>query len=230
MIGCNVAMAPSLRKPRISLITIKTLVILFIPSLAVAWAESDSVYAQAPPTHRQFVDSCLTSLAGQLLSDFTPNRSQPIVVVADTAGDPAGTIARFLTKAISERGLLVRETEPDSSLADAGSWSLYYNTTARELALTEPHRRTFLGRIWVKRSVRAGLRMRVRDDREGTDIWADWKDSVCDDWVAKRDLKSLESEGFDPVAPLTGWEKAKMPLIIGGTALVVGVLFLTLGA
>lgn len=70
--------------------------------------------------------------------------------------------------------------------------------------------------------------MHVHDEGEGVDLWTDSADSTYFDWVAKRELKQLESDEFSPVAPREAWEKAKVPLILGGTAVVVGVLLLTL--
>ncbi len=202
-----------------------TLVSLAVPFTARASDASDSARA-VPPTHRQFVDSCLADLAGSLLAGFTPNRSQPIVVIPDTSDDSARALALRLAEILSDRGLLIRD--PTSREPDAGNWSLHYKISPLELALTEPQRRAFLGRIWVKRTLHAGLQMNVRDESEGVDLWTDSADSTYFDWVAKRELQQLESDEFSPVAPREVWEKAKVPLIMGGTVVVVGVLLLTL--
>lgn len=195
-----------------------------IPQLSEkAVAADDST--ETPQSHRQFVDSCLTELATQLLSRFTPNRSHPIVIVADSSQDSAGTFAAQIGKILSDRGLLIRDASPED--ADAGNWSLFYSLGPLDLALTEPQRRTFLGRIWLKRTLHARLQISVRDDVEGS-VWNDSIDSTFSDWVAKRDLKSLSGDGFSAVAPVTGWERAKTPLIIGGTAVVIGVFILAL--
>lgn len=202
------------------------LVVLSCVSVTSSAGTSDSTEAGPPPRHRHFVDSCLRDLAGCVLSGFTPNRTLPIVVVSDTATDSTGVLEEVLSRLLSDRGLLIRDESPDH--ADAGNWSLHYALAPVELSLAEPQRRVFLGKIWLKRTLHAGLRVLIHDDVAGEDIWNGSADTTYFDWVPKRDLKMLEEEGFSPQAPSTGWEKAKTPLIVGAAAVVAGSVFLTL--
>lgn len=188
-------------------------------------AQPDSAAASLPPTHRQFVDSCLGELAANLLSRFTPNRTEPIAIVSDTASESSGNFVSHLTGVLSDRGLLIRNPTPEHP--DSGIWSLRYTLAPVELTLTEPQRRAFLGRIWVRRTLYAGLAITIHDEIAGEDIWTDSADSTYSDWVAKRDLAKLEDAALSPQAPLTGWEKAKTPLIIGGIGIVTGLVLLT---
>lgn len=203
---------------------------LFNPSvgllpLTFVLLSSVAAASDGPPTHRAFVDSCRLDLARNLLDEFTPNRSHPIVIVPDRAADPDSSIAGHLSRLLSDRGLLVRESPHDND--SAVNWTLRYIYTPPELSLTEPHRRTFLGKIWVKRSLDAGLTMSVHDDAQGEEIWQGNADSTYVDWVRKGELKKLESEGFAPRAPSTGWEKAQWPLVAVG-AVAVGITALVL--
>jgi hypothetical protein len=188
-------------------------------------AGSGNAEGPRPQTHDRFVDSCLTDLASQLLSGFTPNRTQPVAIVRDLKHDSNGVFAAELSRILSARGLLIRDTASPPS--DAADWSLYYSLAPVQLTLSEPQRRDFLGMIWVKRSLQAGLQVNVQDNLEGS-IWTDSRNSTYTDWVAKRDLAELANERYSPEVPSTGWERARTPLIIGGGAAVLGLLILTL--
>lgn len=176
------------------------------------------------PTHRVFVDSCLRELSGHILSGFTPNRTSPLVIVKDTIRDPNGSLAVGIAQSLSARGLLIREDS--AAYSDEGNWNLRYELSPIEMTLSEPQRREFLGKIWVKRSMRAEIDMTVQDNAYGDVVWAGSADSTFTDWIPKGAVKSLESPGLTPKAPATGWEKAKLPIIVGGGALLAGSLML----
>lgn len=194
---------------------------------APAGADSlDSASVTTHQTHRSFADSCLQELSLHVLSGFTPNRTSPLVIVSDSVGDPEGIAAAAIAHSLSNRGLLIREDTAAHS--DDGNWRLLYTVSPIELTLTEPQRREFLGKIWVKRTLHAEIDMTVQDMALGDVLWAGAADSTYSDWVPKNALKSLESSGLAPKVPATGWEKAKLPIIVGGSALLAGVLMLAL--
>lgn len=189
-------------------------------------ADTLSVADTLPPTHRAFVDSSLRDLAHRAVAEFTPHRSRPLTIVPDTLGDSAGVFAQALAATLSRRGLLIRDN--GAALDSADLWLLRYTVAPRQLALTEPHRRSFLGRIWVKRTLQAGADLRVHDLSDSAEVWSGHVDTSYTDWVAKRDLKHLADAEYAPRAPSTGWEKAQWPLIAGGAAAVIGALVLAL--
>jgi len=161
-----------------------------------------------------------------VVSGFTPHRTSPLLIVPDSIGDPARTVASELTLALAERGLLIREDS--AAFSEDGNWSVRYSLAPIQLTLTEPERREFLGKIWVKRTLHAELDMTVQDIALGDVVWAGAADSSYFDWVPKNALKSLESPGLKPKVPATGWEKAKLPIIVGGGALVTAILMLAM--
>lgn len=181
-------------------------------------ADSTSV---EPLTHQEFVDSCLSDLAESTLRDFTPNRSRPIVIFSDPTDSTsfADTVAAIL----SARGMLIRDEGPEN--ADAGNWSLRYELMPL-LTLTDPKHDGFLGRVWLKRSLQASLQMSVRDDVDGEEVWSGAADTTFVDFVPKEDLKKLSGDAYNPHAPSTGLEKAKVPLIVGAVAAAVGLVLL----
>lgn len=187
---------------------------------------ADSAEFTTPLTHRAFVDSCTRELSRHVLSDFTPNRTSPLVIVTDSVGDPKGTIAAGIAKLLSDRGLLIREDS--AAFTEDGNWSLRYQMAPIQLTLSEPQRREFLGKIWVKRTLIAEIDMSVQDIAGGDVVWAGAADSSYYDWVPKGELKSLESADLKPKSPSSGWEKAKVPLVVGGGALLAGVLMLAM--
>lgn len=187
---------------------------------------ADSTNVAASPTHREFVDSCRVDLSSRLIGNFTPNRTRPIVIVPDLADDSTTILVNSLSRILSDRGLLVRDSSPDQS--EAGNWTLRYDLSPIELTLSEAQRTGFLGKIWVRRSLEAGVSIAVYDDLDGLVIWSDRADSTYQDWILKSDLKKLESEGLAPRAPRTGWEKAQVPLLIGGGTLIAAVVMLAL--
>ncbi len=187
---------------------------------------TDSARVGAPQSHQEFVDSCLRELSRHVVSGFTPHRTSPLLIVPDSIGDPARTIASELTLALSERGLLIREDSAAST--EDGNWSVRYSLSPIQLTLTEPERREFLGKIWVKRTLHAELDMTVQDVSLGDVVWAGAADSTYFDWIPKNALKSLESPDLKPKVPATGWEKAKLPIIIGGGVLAAAILVLAL--
>jgi hypothetical protein len=200
--------------------------ILLVLSIACGASADDSVNVASTPTHREFVDSCRIDLATHLIGKFTPNRTRPIVIVPDTVNDSSRILAGSLSRILSDRGLLVRDSSPDH--AEAGNWMLRYDLTPGELTLTEPQRRAFLGKVWVKRSFDAALSIAVYDDLDGMVVWSDRADSTYHDWIMKSDLKRLESNGLAPRASRSSWEKAQLPLMVGGGALIVGLVMLSL--
>lgn len=177
-------------------------------------------------THREFVDSCRVHLSSQLIGKFTPNRTRPIVIVPDLMDDSTRVLATSLSRILSDRGLLVRDSAPDQS--EAGNWTLRYELSPIELTLTEAQRTGFLGRIWLRRSLDAGVSIAVYDDLDGLVVWSDRADSTYQDWILKGDLEKLESAGLAPRAPSTGWERAQLPILVGGGALLAGVIMLAL--
>ncbi len=187
---------------------------------------ADSVKVVPTPTHREFVDSCRNDLAERLIGNFTPNRTRPIVIVPDLADDSSRILTSCLSRILSDRGLLVRDSSPDH--AEAGNWTLRYDLSPVELTLSEPQRSAFLGKVWLKRSFVAGLSIAVYDDLDGLVVWSDRADSTYQDWVMKSELERLETEGLAPQAPSTAWEKAQLPLLVGGGAVIVGIVMLSL--
>ncbi len=221
-------MAHRRRTPRACLSAIK-FVFLLLAVIPVDGGKSfaaDSTTSGEFLTHRQFIDSCQTDLAERLLSEFTPHRTRPIVVVPDTAGDADRSLAKFITTMLSARGLLVRDSADDPTAS--GNWTLRYTSDDPALKLTEAQQRSFLGKIWVKRTLDVGLRMSVFDDSEGESVWSHGSDQTYHDWIRKSELEKLQEPGLSPRAPKTGWEKARLPLIVGGGLLVAGVLALSL--
>lgn len=199
---------------------------MLLMSVARGACAADSTDAASTPTHREFVDSCRVDLSSQLIGDFTPNRTRPIVIVPDLTDDSSRVLANSLSRILSDRGLLVRDSSPNQS--EAGNWTLRYDLSPIELTLTEAQRTGFLGRIWLKRSLNAGVSIAVYDDLDGLVVWSDRADSTYQDWILKSDLEKLESAGLAPRAPSTGWEKAQLPILVGGGALLVGVVMLAL--
>jgi hypothetical protein len=187
---------------------------------------ADSAAVAPTPTHQEFVDSCRVHLSSQLIGKFTPNRTRPIVIVPDLTDDSTRVLANSLSRILSDRGLLVRDSSPDQS--EAGNWTLRYELSPIELTLTEAQRTGFLGRIWLRRSLDAGVSIAVYDDLDGLVVWSDRADSTYQDWILKGDLEKLESAGLAPRAPSTGWEKAQLPILVGGGALLAGVVMLAL--
>lgn len=187
---------------------------------------ADSVNVAPTPTHREFVDSCRNDLAARLIGNFTPNRTRPIVIVPDLADDSSRILTSSLSRILSDRGLLVRDSSPDD--AEAGNWILRYDLSPVELTLSEPQRSAFLGKVWLRRSFVAGLSIAVYDDLDGLVVWSDRADSTYQDWVMKGELERLETEGLAPRAPSTSWEKAQLPLLVGGGAVIVGLVMLSL--
>lgn len=200
--------------------------VLFVAYAAQSVGAADSVKVVPTPTHREFVDSCRNDLAERLIGNFTPNRTRPIVIVPDLADDSSRILTSSLSRILSDRGLLVRDSSPDH--AEAGNWTLRYDLSPVELTLSEPQRSAFLGKVWLKRSLVAGLSIAVYDDLDGLVVWSDRADSTYHDWVMKSELERLETEGLAPQAPSTMWEKAQLPLLVGGGAVIVGVVMLSL--
>lgn len=206
---------------------IRTILYASVCCLAASSAYAQSGESSADeivPTHRVFVDSCLRELSGYILSGFTPNRTSPLVIIKDTVADPRGSLASGIAQTLSARGLLIREDS--AAYSDEGNWNLRYELSPIEITLTEPQRREFLGKIWVKRSMQAEIDMTVQDNAYGDVVWAGSADSTFTDWIPKGAVKSLESPELKPKAPATGWEKAKLPMIVGGGALLAGSLML----
>lgn len=200
--------------------------VLFVAYAAQSVGAADSVKVVPTPTHREFVDSCRNDLAERLIGNFTPNRTRPIVIVPDLADDSSRILTSSLSRILSDRGLLVRDSSPDH--AEAGNWTLRYDLSPVELTLSEPQRSAFLGKVWLKRSLVAGLSIAVYDDLDGLVVWSDRADSTYHDWVMKSELERLETEGLAPQAPSTMWEKAQLPLLVGGGAVIVGLVMLSL--
>ena len=209
--------------------TIRTtlLVVGLLGIAPVASANSvESADVRVPQTHRVFVDSCLRELARHLLAGFTPNRTSPLVIVPDTLGDSVGTVAAGIARDLSARGLLIRDDT--TALSDVENWTLYYTLAPVELTLSEPQRRKFLGKIWVKRTFDAGMSISVNDDALGENVWTGAADSTYFDWILKSALKKLQSPELSPKSPTTGLEKAKLPFIAGAGAVIIGVIMLSL--
>lgn len=183
---------------------------------------ADSASISVFQTHRAFVDSCLLDLGTHVLSGFTPNRTSPLTVVSDSVGDSAGVLAAGLEHAISKRGLLIRDDT--AALVARDNWALQYTLSPIILTLTEPQRREFLGKIWVKRTFHAGIKMAVHDRALDEEIWVGTADSTYSDWIPKSALKGLESADLSPKAPSTAWEKARIPIIVGAVAIGVAAL------
>lgn len=202
------------------------LIVWPIAGAVTASADTLSVSDTIPPTHRAFVDSSLRDLARRALAGFTPNRSRPLAILPDSSGDTTGVFSRALAGTLSQRGLLIRDN--GAAVDSADLWVLHYTVAPRELTLTEPHRRSFLGRIWVKRTLHAGADLRVHDLSDSAEVWSGHVDTTYFDWVAKRDLKHLADAEYAPRAPSTGWEKVQWPLVAGGAAAVIGILVLAL--
>lgn len=200
--------------------------VLFVVCALQSVHAADSVKVVPTPTHREFVDSCRNDLAARLIGNFTPNRTRPIVVVPDLAEDSSRILTNSLSRILSDRGLLVRDSSPDD--AEAGNWTLRYDLSPVELTLSEPQRSGFLGKVWLRRSFVAGLSIAVYDDLDGLVVWSDRADSTYHDWVMKGELERLETEGLAPRAPSTSWEKAQLPLLVGGGAVIVGLVMLSL--
>jgi hypothetical protein len=220
-------MAPPTRTPKCSRYTIEFVVALtLLHATTVRATEPDTTNPPNTPTHREFVDSCRADLAATLLKGFTPNRTRPIYIIPDTTGDSVQMIAGHLSKLLSDRGLLVRDSSSDH--AEDGNWTLRYTLDPLDLTLSEPQRQSMLGKIWLKRTLNAGLNVAVLDDAEGEEVWSGDADSTYQDWIRKSDLERLESDGLSPEAPLTGWEKARLPLLLGGGAVVAGTFMLLL--
>ena len=177
-------------------------------------------------THQAFVDSCYRELTHDVLESFTPNRTSPLVVVPDMTEDSSGTIAAEIANVLSARGLLIRDDT--AAYSEQGNWTLCYDLAPVALTLAEPQRREFLGNIWVKRTLKAGIAIHVTEDALGEVIWSGASDSTYFDWIPKSALKTLESDRLSPHAPMTAWEKAKVPIIVGAGAIVVGAIMLAL--
>jgi hypothetical protein len=177
-------------------------------------------------THRAFVDSCYRELTIHVLESFTPNRTSPLVVVPDMTEDSSGTIAAEISSVLSDRGLLIRDDT--AAYSGQGNWTLRYDLAPVVLTLSEPQRRKFLGKIWVRRTLKASIAIHVTDDAHVESIWSGTSDSTYFDWVPKSALKTLENHELSPQPPTTGWEKAKLPIIVGAGSIIVGAIMLAL--
>lgn len=146
--------------------------------------------------------------------------------MADTAGDADRSLSHAIAQILSDRGLLVRDSADNA--AAAGNWTLRFTAEDPTLTLTRAAQRSFLGKIWVQRAADIGLRISIFDDDEGASVWNHASDTTYTDWIRKSELERLQEPGLSPRAPRTSWEKARVPLIVGGGLLVAGMLVLAL--
>ena len=185
----------------------------------------------AYPSHAQFVRDGLEHAADVLFCEFSFQRGKPLVVAADDSSASNPWFAAAAARQMYEHGMLVRAPAGTDSLGGAGSWILRYRFGQYHLELSDPQRRSFLGKIWLRRSFHVGLSVGLWDTDAGELLWLNSIDTTWEDWIPKRDLRALadpEDPFLSPPAPVTVWQHNSAPVaaIMAGTALAAAFLLL----
>jgi hypothetical protein len=182
-------------------------------------------------SHSQFVSLHMDSVVALLLDGFTPNRTRPVAAAVLPPTFLDSLLESDVRAALARRGILVRRTGDGDGVDSDDSWAVASRIEDGRFELSEPTRHSFLGKIWLKRSlhVRAGLR--IEDRMDSTAVWERSIDTTYTDWVRKCDLPMLADRAepnLAPAAPNTAWERAEIPAIAGGVAGALTILFLAL--
>jgi hypothetical protein len=208
--------------------------VCFLLIVALTFCAATSRAQQASPrrecpSHRNFVSQYLDTVVTGILHEFPFQRGKPLLVDAadSTASDTLFESA--LIQVLLEQGFLLSSAE--ESDANGTIRSLLYDIDRFALSLTEPTRRSFLGRIWLQRTLALAFSIEVTDVIEGTTLWSRHVDTTFHDWIPKREVASLADVTvpmFSPAVPSTALERLTIPLLAGTLALSAVTVFLVI--
>lgn len=189
----------------------------------------DQTVPHSSASHSQFVTLHMDSVVERLLTGFTPNRTRPIGAAPLPSTFLDSLLEADMRAALSRRGILVRRTGNGDDGDSMDSWLVSSRIEDGQVGLSEPMRHSFLGKIWLKRSfhIRAGVR--IEDRADSALVWEASVDTTFSDWVRKSDLPMLADRmepALAPVAPATAWGRAETPVVAGGIAGALTILFL----
>ncbi len=171
------------------------------------------------PTHREFVESGLDSLVGNLLTDFPFQRGKPVFIVSSGPDVARDHFENVLASHLMDRGLMIRS----SGAADDGAavWTLRYRFARLDLLLTDPRHHAILGKIWLRRAFHVALSVDLAIPGEDSGLWSHAIDTTFVDRIPKARLSYLEDAElplYSPPAPTTMLERLRRPLTMAAAA------------
>ncbi len=215
-----------MHRPPLPLLKLRAEIKVFLPILfafCLVFAGAARTEGSGPetafPTHREFVESGLDSLVGDLLTDFPFQRGKPVFIVSSGPDAARDHFEMVLASHLMDRGLMIRSS---GAAADgAAVWTVRYRFARLDLLLTDPSHRSIFGRIWLKRTFHVALSVDLAIPGEDSDLWSQAIDTTFADRIPKARLGNLEDADlplYSPPAPTTTLERLGRPLTVAAAA------------